>query len=317
MSSGRNWTFFNDVTVNGTLTATVGSFSVADGSITTAKLADSAVTTAKIATDAVTSAQIAAAAVGSSEIATGAVTATELGSSAVTTVKIDALAVTTAKIADANVTNAKIADGAISTAKIASGAVNNAALAANAVDTTNIATGAVTTTKIADNAVDTLQLALDSVSVSRLGASSVTSKVWSPNTSAGGTANNCIWTVSGSGYLFARSTGTSEAKYKKEIATFSSSPEIFSQLRFVEFKYDPASFVAEGQTEIIVPEEKQYGLIIDELEIVVPSAVNPAGVSAPNKTINWDYIRNLQSVALQSALTRIAALEARVAELEA
>lgn len=327
MSSARNWTFYGDVTVNGTLTATVGSYVLADGSVTTAKLADAAVTTAKIAsgavntaalaTDSVTSDKIAASAVTSSEIASGAVGTTELAALAVTADKIATSAVTTAKISDANVTNAKIADGAINSAKIASGAVNNAALATDAVTADKIAAGAVGTSEIAASAVDSNELAAGAVTSTKLGASSITSATWDPNTAAGGTAGNCIWTTSGTRYLFARQTGsTSEAKFKKEIIPFQLSSEVFSQLKFVQFKYDRDAFIANGQTDIIVPEETQYGLIIDELETVAPGAINLVGPEAPNKTINWDYIRNIQGVALQDALSRIAALESRIAELE-
>lgn len=53
---------------------------VADGSITSAKLATDAVTSAKIATNAVTADSIAAGAVGSSELASNAVTLAKLGS---------------------------------------------------------------------------------------------------------------------------------------------------------------------------------------------------------------------------------------------
>jgi len=71
---------------------------IADGSVTTAKIADANVTTAKIADTNVTTAKIADA----------NVTAVKLASDAVTTAKILDANVTTAKIADANVTAAKL-----------------------------------------------------------------------------------------------------------------------------------------------------------------------------------------------------------------
>lgn len=330
MSSGRNWTFYGDVTVNGTLTATVN---IADGSITTAKLADAAVSTAKIASgavntaallqtagsEAVTTATIRDNAVTAAKIATGAVDSAEIASSAVTAVKIAADAVETAKIKDANVTTAKIADGAINAAKIASGAILNAALATSptpAVSTATIQDNAVTNAKIGDLAVDQAQIAAGAVTATKLGSGSITSATWDPNTAAGGTAGNCVWTASGARYLFARQTGTSEAKFKKNIESFSINSSIFSQLRFVSFNYDQDAFTANGMPDTIVPEELQYGLIIDELELTAPAAVNPPVGGIQNKTINWDYIRNIQAVALQDALARIASLEARIAELE-
>jgi len=74
--------------------------SVADGSITEAKLADNAVTANKIAANAV----------GQSEIASEAVTGNELAAGSVTAAKIGANEVTTAKIADDAVTDAKLAN---------------------------------------------------------------------------------------------------------------------------------------------------------------------------------------------------------------
>lgn len=84
--------------------------SIADSSVTTAKLASASVTTAKIAD--------------------ANVTADKLASNAVTTAKMTDANVTTAKIADANVTAAKLASDSVTTAKIADGAVTAAKLEA-------------------------------------------------------------------------------------------------------------------------------------------------------------------------------------------
>jgi len=84
--------------------------SIADGSVTTAKLASASVTTAKLAD--------------------ANVTAEKLASNAVTTAKMTDANVTTAKIADANVTAAKLASDSVTTAKIADGAVTAAKLEA-------------------------------------------------------------------------------------------------------------------------------------------------------------------------------------------
>jgi hypothetical protein len=82
--------------------------SVADGSVTTAKLASASVTTAKIAD--------------------ANVTAVKLSSDSVTTAKITDAHVTTAKIADANVTSVKLSSDSVTTAKLADGAVTAAKL---------------------------------------------------------------------------------------------------------------------------------------------------------------------------------------------
>jgi hypothetical protein len=77
----------------------IPSFTVADGSITAAKLASDAVTTVKILNSNVTE--------------------TKLATDSVSTVKIVDQNVTTAKIADLNVSTAKIADGAVTRVKLA------------------------------------------------------------------------------------------------------------------------------------------------------------------------------------------------------
>jgi hypothetical protein len=87
------------------------SISIADGSITTAKLADDAVTTIKIADSNVTTAKIADSNVTTAKIANGNVTEAKIGTGAVTVDKIGAAAVTVDKIGSAAVTAAKL-DGA-------------------------------------------------------------------------------------------------------------------------------------------------------------------------------------------------------------
>ena len=85
--------------------------SVADGSITTAKLADDAVTNAKLADDAVDTEQIAEDAVTGDEINAGAIISAHIFQDAVTSSKIATNAVETNKIADDAVTLAKMAGG--------------------------------------------------------------------------------------------------------------------------------------------------------------------------------------------------------------
>ena len=104
-SNGKTWHW------NGTFwSLVVSGASVADGSVSTAKIADSAITAAKIADGTVVAA----------EIANDAITTAKILDANITTAKIASDAVTTAKILNANVTTAKVAANAITQAKLAS-----------------------------------------------------------------------------------------------------------------------------------------------------------------------------------------------------
>lgn len=141
---------------------------VADGTITAAKLAASSVTTSKIAALAVTDAKLAANAVTTAKLATAAVTAAKIENGAVGTDQLALGAVTADKLADGAVGGDELANGAVSTAKIATGAISTGSLAdaavtaakiaANAIVTAGILDANVTTAKIADNAVTTAKI---------------------------------------------------------------------------------------------------------------------------------------------------------------
>lgn len=89
---------------------------------------------------------------GTFDLADGSVSGAKLANGAVTTAKLADGAATTAKIADTAVTSGKLADGAVATAKIADGAVATAKIADGAVSTAKIPNGAVTAAKLADGA---------------------------------------------------------------------------------------------------------------------------------------------------------------------
>tara|TARA_A100001388_G_scaffold26331_1_gene16989 strand:- start:5889 stop:7613 length:1725 start_codon:yes stop_codon:yes gene_type:complete len=168
--------------------------SVADGSITTAKLAadavtaakladnavvtanivDAQITTAKIADGAVTAAKIASQTITADKIASNAVNTPELVASAVSTSKLANNAVTTSKIADSQITTAKINDGAVTTAKINDDAVTNAKLASNCITNSEIAGNSIDGDKIANTSITGVKLVNGAINEARISNGSVT-----------------------------------------------------------------------------------------------------------------------------------------------
>ncbi|MBK7918065.1 MAG: hypothetical protein IPJ94_17775 [Chloroflexi bacterium] len=112
----------------GSVPFSIWALSVADGSVTGAKIADLAVTTAKLAENVVTNSKIAADAVSGEKLA--------------------ANTVTTDKIADGTVGNSDLANDAVTADKIAGGAVGNDELADESVTITKLTDGAVTSEKL-------------------------------------------------------------------------------------------------------------------------------------------------------------------------
>ena len=87
INAKRNATFTGDVTIAGTLAVT-GAFTMADGTVTTAKLAADAVTSAKISDEQVTTAKLGVASVSTAKLAVAAVTTAKINDDAVTTGKM-------------------------------------------------------------------------------------------------------------------------------------------------------------------------------------------------------------------------------------
>ena len=156
----------NSPTVGQALTAASGGqFTWADQS-----LADGSVTTAKLANDAVTHEKVADDAIDTDELVDNAVTRAKMADNSVGSSEILNDAVTTEKIADGNVVTASIADNAVTTDKIADSAVHAAQLNADAVTADKILDGNVETAKLADNAVTNAKLANNAVDLANLNA---------------------------------------------------------------------------------------------------------------------------------------------------
>ena len=184
-----------EVKLDANLTTKVNAVgSVADLSITEAKLADGAVTFAKIGVSAVTNTRIGPNAVTHAKMAsdaieshnikdlnvteakinTGAVTNTKLGALAVTHDKIDALAVVEGKIGALAVTEGKINTGAVTNTKLGSECITYDKLGTNSVTEIKISDGVVTNTKLGTNAVTHDKIYPEAVINSKIGALAVT-----------------------------------------------------------------------------------------------------------------------------------------------
>ncbi len=95
----------------GSVPFSVWSLTVADGSVTAAKLANNAVTSAKVADGTLATADFADSSVTAAKIADGAVTSAKVADGTLATADFADGGVTTAKIADGSITNAKLAPG--------------------------------------------------------------------------------------------------------------------------------------------------------------------------------------------------------------
>jgi len=128
-----------------------GSGSIADGSVTTAKLADDAVTTAKVVDGAVTTPKVADGAVTTPKIAADAITSAEVLDGTVQAADMAADAIDSPLILDGSVRTEDIEDGTIEGVDIASGAVGSGAIATDGVTANEIADGSVTTEDLASS----------------------------------------------------------------------------------------------------------------------------------------------------------------------
>jgi len=166
-------------------------FTIPDGSITTAKLADFNVTTAKLADFNVISAKLADGSVATAKLADASVTTAKLADFNVTTAKLADGSVTSVKIVSANVTDSKLDKANIplsgfgaplSNISFNNKKITNLANPTDAqdgatkayVDTITIPDGSITTAKLANGSVTTLKLADLNVTTAKLADLNVT-----------------------------------------------------------------------------------------------------------------------------------------------
>lgn len=111
------------------LSLSSGSFSIADGSVTSAKILDLTITSSDLASNSVSNIKIADTAVTVGKIADGAVTSIKIGTGAVSSTALASNSVSSPKIIDLSIVGADIADATITASKISSsGASSGTAL---------------------------------------------------------------------------------------------------------------------------------------------------------------------------------------------
>lgn len=130
-------------------------------------------------------------------------------------------------------------------------------------------------------------------------------------------ANSAMWTLSsGTNWQLRRSTGTSWAKFKENIESTSLTPEQFKALQLVQFDWNEEALREQFPDLDHVSTEKQHGVILDQLQDVMPEAIQQPTSPQETETVAWHVVHMAAMVALQDAIKRIEVLEAKVAELE-
>jgi len=139
----------------------------------------------------------------------------------------------------------------------------------------------------------------------------------STTSGTGQIANSAMWVISsGTNWQLRRSTGTSWARLKKNIETSSLTPEQFKALEFVQFDWNEEAMLQQFPDLDQVSTEKQHGVILDQLQDVMPEAIQAPTSPQETETVAWHVVHMAAMVALQDAIARIEVLEAKVAELE-
>jgi len=124
--------------------------SIADNSVTSAKIVDGTIATADLANSSVTSVKIADGNVGNADLFDGGVTSAKIADGTIVSGDLADNSVTTSKILDATIVTADLANGTVTSAKIGDGNVTTADLADNSVTTAKIVDGTVSAADIQD-----------------------------------------------------------------------------------------------------------------------------------------------------------------------
>ena len=178
-------------------------------------------------------------------------------------------------------------------------------------------TGVVTGAAVASNGSVTAAGAMTATNISLSGTNGLRHDTPATTSGTGQIAGEGMWVlVSGTQYQLRRSTGTSWARFKDEIAATSISPEQFAALDLVQFKWNAEKMQAQFPTLDGVSPDMQHGVLLDQLSDVLPEAVQQPQGPGDIETVNWHMVHMAAMVALKDAMARIENLERRLADLE-
>jgi hypothetical protein len=181
-----------------------------------------------------------------------------------------------------------------------------------------LSTGIVTGAAVESNGAINAAGAMSATNISLSGTNGVRHDTPATTSGTGQIAGMAMWVlVSGTNYQIRRSTGTSWARFKDNIEPTNISPEQFAALNFVQFDWNAEKLLEQYPDLDSVDQNKQHGLLLDQLVDVLPEAVQQPNNSTDTETVNWHAVYLAAMVALQDAIKRVNDLEERVKALEA
>lgn len=171
-----------DSTVNGLLDL---AGTVADDSITSAKILNGTVDTVDLAADSVTSTILGALAVNAGHLSADSVTAAaildgtvgsnEIADGAVGTIQLANNAITGAKVLDGEIGSSELADAAVGVLQLANDSVTTAKIADGTIGTSDVTVGAITSGLIQDGTINSNDIGNSAVTATQLGNGAITS----------------------------------------------------------------------------------------------------------------------------------------------
>lgn len=146
----------------------LGTTSIEDEAITSAKIADEAIITVKLDDGSINSAKIVDGSITAQDLMDGSILSIKVADNAITTEKMANSSITANKIADGAIVTVKLSDNVVTSAKIVDGAIMAQDISDGAIVAVKIADGAITTSKIVDNAITTPKINNNAVTNTKL-----------------------------------------------------------------------------------------------------------------------------------------------------